>query len=139
MGGSRSVRRSTRRKKDTVGEEIEETVKDICPSCHSKADHAGDGGWILCDECNNWWHKECADVQTAEYDGDRMWLCPGCQSGYSPTKHQQGQGQLSPSQTQEGGCQPSSSQLSSSQLSSILAAAQPQKQKDLLVAHRSIT
>ena len=59
-----------------------------------------------------------------------MWLCPGCQSGYSPTKHQQGQGQLSPLQTQEGGCQPSSSQLSS-----ILAAAPPQEQKDLLGTH----
>ena len=68
-----------------------------------------------CDHCQGWWHKLCSDIHTDEFDSDDVpWFCSLCHS--SSQLEQQGQ-------------------LTSSQLSSILASVPPQEHKYQLGKH----
>ena len=46
--------------------EEDEDEDVICPACHSDCEYAD--GWVCCDVCYTWYHKECTDIPTSEYD-----------------------------------------------------------------------
>jgi hypothetical protein len=53
--------------------------RTTCKKCKSKRD----GDWIKCDQCPDWYHKECTDLSDETYaalDGEKksIWLCCEC-------------------------------------------------------------
>ena len=56
----------------------EEDQDIICPVCHCNSECPG--GWVCCDICDIWYHKECTNIPIGEYDtlNDTDWYCPIC-------------------------------------------------------------
>ena len=50
----------------------------VCPICSSGSERPD--GWVCCDICDTWHHKECTDIPVGEYDtlNDVDWYCPAC-------------------------------------------------------------
>lgn len=71
-------RRQTRANECRTSPIQEEDEDVICPVCQSDCECAD--GWVCCDVCDTWYHKECTDIPTSEYDSleYRDWYCPDC-------------------------------------------------------------
>ena len=64
----RRGQRQTRRKATSTRSQSDDPSEDevICPACSSGSDHRD--RWVCCDVCDSWFHKNCTNIPSDEYD-----------------------------------------------------------------------
>ena len=52
---------------------------DLCPECGNNSPPVS-FEWILCNQCEVWYHECCVGVLVKDYEVDSEWLCHSCSS-----------------------------------------------------------
>ena len=70
---------------DADSEGLTKTREPLCTGCgdtnpsgSNTTPHSVSVEWIQCDPCSAWWHEGCGGVTAADYEGERVWVCPRC-------------------------------------------------------------
>ena len=73
-------RRKTNDEGNNEGTCVEKQSKVVCIECETLYDQdEGDGKWIECEVCLNWYHALCVGVSEEEAD-DVQFVCDSCKT-----------------------------------------------------------